>query len=383
MTPKHVDINSISEEQLLSTRIMDLPIAIEGTWLEECVKELYAELDAKGLVFHPECYLADEWLTPEGEVAIGIPFYLAHPALVKLERRMMLEAEGEGKLWCMQLLRHEAGHAFSYAYDLHKKREWQKVFGSSKEEYGSTYKFKPYSKSYVRHLDGFYAQYHPDEDFVETFAVWLTPDSEWQKKYQGWKALEKLQFVDKLMTSIKGVRPLKARGKKLWHHKNLSVTLGKYYKKKYLHEQEEFPDFHDEQLKKIFTVLTDEEWWAFKKDRRKNKPGSAASRSLKKSEEILSGKRQLCFPWLQEMVTAEELIRKHSKIILNSIDRCTGERKYIISDLLKNIALRAKQLHMIVSQSQEVALMQLSIYVTSITMNYIHTGWFRGTRKRK
>ncbi len=262
---------------------MDLPIAIEGTWLEECVKELYAELDAKGLVFHPECYLADEWLTPEGEVAIGIPFYLAHPALIRLERRMMLEAEGEGKLWCMQLLRHEAGHAFSYAYDLHKKREWQKVFGSSKEEYGSTYKFKPYSKSYVRHLDGFYAQYHPDEDFVETFAVWLTPDADWQKKYQGWKALDKLQFVDGLMSSIKGVKPLKPRGKKLWHHKNLTITLEKYYKKKYRHEQEEFPDFHDVQLEKIFTALTDEEWWAFKKDRRKNHKKCDGRRTDKKA----------------------------------------------------------------------------------------------------
>jgi len=365
MTPKYIDLDNISEEQLLSTRMMDLPIAIEGTWLEECVNELYAELDARGLAFHPDCYLADEWLTPEGEVAIGIPFYLAHPALIKLERRMMLEAEGESKLWCMQLLRHEAGHAFSYAYDLHKKREWQKVFGSSQEEYGNTYKFKPYSKSYVRHLDGFYAQYHPDEDFVETFAVWLTPDADWQKKYQGWKALDKLRFVDGLMASIKGIKPLKSRGKKLWHQKNLTITLEKYYKKKYRHEQEEFPDFHDVQLGKIFTSLTDEEWWAFKKDRRKNKAN------------------QTSFPWLQEMVTAEELIRKHSKNILNSIDRCTGERKYIINDLLKNIALRAKQLHMIVSQPQAVALMQLSVYVTSITMNYIHTGLLRGTRSRK
>ncbi len=353
MTPKPVDLNNSTEEELLATRIKDLPIGIAGTWLEECVGQLYAELDAKGLVFHPECYLADEWLTPEGEVAIGIPFYLAHPALIKLERRMMLEAEGEGKLWCMQLLRHEAGHAFSYAYQLHEKHEWQKVFGSSSEEYGDTYKFKPYSKSFVRHLDGFYAQYHPDEDFVETFAVWLTPDSDWQQKYKGWKALDKLQFVDGLMTSIKGVKPQKARGKKLWHQKNLTITLDKYYKKKYQHEQEELPDFHDVQLAKIFTSLSDEEWWAFKKDRRQNK----------------------------ELLTAEELIRTHAKNILNSIDRCTGERKYIIDDLLKNIALRAKQLHMIVAQPKAVALMQLSVYVTSLTMNYIHTGLFRGKRR--
>jgi hypothetical protein len=366
MTPKHIDLEHISEEELLATRMKDLPIAIEGTWLEECVKELYAELDAKGLVFQPEVYLADEWLTPEGEVAIGVPFYLAHPALIRLERRMMLEAEGEGKLWCMQLLRHEAGHAFSYAYNLHQKREWKKVFGSSKEEYGNTYKFKPYSKSYVRHLDGFYAQYHPDEDFVETFAVWLTPGADWQKKYQGWRALDKLQFVDGLMSSIKGINPFKPKGKKLWHQKNLTITLDKYYKKKCRYEQEELPDFHDVQLKKIFTSLTDEEWWAFKKDRRR-KPS----------------KRQAYFSWAEEMGTAEELIRKNSKIILNSIDRCTGERKYIISDLLKNIALRAMQLHMIVTRPQAEALMQLSVYVTSLTMNYIHTGWLRGIRKRK
>jgi hypothetical protein len=350
-----IDLNHIPEEQLLATRIKDLPIAIEGTWLDECVRELYAELDAKGLSFHPECYLADEWLTPEGEVAIGIPFYLAHPALIKLERRMMLEAEGEGKPWCMKLLRHEAGHAFSYAYDLHKKRPWRKVFGSPAEEYGSTYKFKPYSKSYVRHLDGFYAQYHPDEDFVETFAVWLTPGSDWPQKYRGWKALEKLQFVDGLMSSIKGVKPIKARGKKLWQHKNLTITLDNYYKKRYRHEQEDFPDFHDVQLEKIFTSLTDEQWLAFKQDRSKN----------------------------PEALTAQELIRKYLKNILNTIDRCTGERKYIISDLLKNISRRAGQLNMIVTQPQPVALMHLSIYVTSLTMNYIHTGWFRGTRKRK
>jgi hypothetical protein len=350
-----IDLNNISEEQLLNTRICDLPIAIEGTWLEECVRELYAEIDAKGLSFHPECYLADEWLTPEGETVVGIPFYLAHPVLIKLERKMMLEAEGEGKPWCMKLLRHEAGHAFSYAYNLHKKKEWQKVFGSSEEEYGSTYKFKPYSKSYVHHLDGYYAQYHPDEDFVETFAVWLMPNSNWREQYKNWKAIKKLEFVDHLMTTLKGQAPLKPKGRKLWWQKNLTITLGKYYKKKYHHEQEEFPDFHDGQLKKIFVPLTDEEWWAFRKERKKSK----------------------------SLMTAQELIRKHGKVIVNTVDRCSGERKYIIDDLLKNISLRAQQLHMIVHEDEVVAAMKLSVYVTGLIMNYVHTGWFRGSRKHK
>ncbi len=349
-----IDLNDITEEVLLKTRLCDLPIAIEGTWLKECVDDLYRELNAKGLSFHPECYLADEWLTPEGETVIGIPFYLAHPALIKLEHKMMLEAEGEGKAWCMQLLRHEAGHSFSYAYDLHKRRDWKNVFGSSKETFEGTYKFKPYSKSYVRHLDGFYAQYHPDEDFVETFAVWLTPNSNWHQTYQGWKALKKLQFVDGIMNEIKGTSPLKKKGRKLWDQKKLTITLEKYYRRKKALEQEEFPDFHDLQLNKIFKSLTQEEWLAFNKERRKNK----------------------------NLITAESLIRKYSKNLLNNVDRCTGERKYMISDLLKNISLRTKQLNMIVTQDQTNALMQLSVYVTSLVMNYVHTGWFRGKLKR-
>ena len=349
-----MDINNISEEVLLKTRLCDLPLTIEGTWLKDCVDELYRELDSKDLAFHPECYLADEWLTPEGENVIGIPFYLAHPSLIKLEHKMMLEAEGEGKAWCMQLLRHEAGHAFSYAYDLHKRKDWKKVFGSSKESYGETYKFKPFSKSFVRHLDGFYAQYHPDEDFVETFAVWLTPDSDWQTKYKGWKALEKLNFVDRLMNEIKGKPPLKKKGNKLWSQKKLTVTLEKYYRRKKASEQEEFPDFHDIQLNKIFKSLDLQEWLAFNKEKRRNK----------------------------NLLTAEGLIRKHSKNLLNSVDRCTGERKYMISDLLKNISLRTKQLNMVVVNDPAASLMQLSVYVTSLVLNYVHTGWYRGSPKR-
>ncbi len=353
MTPKSVDWNALDEQELLAMRLCDLPITIEGTWLEQCVAELYAELEAKGIVFRPKCYLADEWLTPEGEPVVGIPFYLAHPALIKLEKKIMLEAEGESKAWCMQLLRHEAGHALSYAYHLHKRSDWEKVFGSSSEEYGDTYKFKPYSKNFVRHLDGFYAQYHPDEDFVETFAVWLTPGSDWRQSYQGWNALKKLEYVDGLMANIAGKPPLKKTGRMLWNQKKLTVTLQNYYRRKKVSELDQFLDFHDVGLSKIFKSLSAEEWLAFNKERRVNK----------------------------SLISAEALIRKHAKNILNSIDRCSGERKYIISDLLKNISLRVRQLNMIVTDTEAIALMQLSVYITSLVMNYIHTGWFKGSRR--
>src|SRR3989338_5298261 len=163
---KKVDLDNISEEDLLNARVCDLPVEIKGTWLEGCVQQLYGELEAKGIVFRPECYLADEWLTPEEETCIGIPFYLAHPVLIRLEKKFMIDAEGETKQWCMKLLRHETGHALCYAYRFHKRKQWQRIFGPSTMEYKDTYKYRPYSKNYVRHLDGYYAQYHPDEDFV-------------------------------------------------------------------------------------------------------------------------------------------------------------------------------------------------------------------------
>ena len=122
MPNKDIDLSQISEQDLLNLRIRDLPLVIEGTWLESCIKKLYSELDARGVDFKPSFYLADEWLTPDNEPVVGIPFFLAHPTLIKLERKMMLDAEGSTKSWCMKLLRHETGHAINYAYRLHRRK---------------------------------------------------------------------------------------------------------------------------------------------------------------------------------------------------------------------------------------------------------------------
>ena len=72
-------------------------------------------------------------------------------------------------------MRHEAAHAYSYAYQLYKRKKWQRTFGLASTEETEFYRPRPYSRSYVVHLDDWYAQSHPDEDFAETFAVWLTP----------------------------------------------------------------------------------------------------------------------------------------------------------------------------------------------------------------
>ncbi len=159
--------------ELLGKRISQLGLRIEGSPVERFVHQLYRELERKGLkLFRPVCYLTDEWGCPDGQPVIGIPFYLADPKLARLEREMNdLEDARE----IMMYLRHEAGHAFNYAYRLFATPEWRSRFGPFNRRYRDFYRPVPFSRRYVRHIAGWYAQKHPDEDFAESFAVWLTP----------------------------------------------------------------------------------------------------------------------------------------------------------------------------------------------------------------
>lgn len=341
MTQTNNILDNISEEDLLQLRIKDLPLEIKGTWLAECIEKLYAELEAKGIKFKPECYLADEWLTPDEEPVVGIPFFLAHPVLMKLEKQMMLDVEGGTKQWCMQLLRHETGHAINFAYKLHAQKKWKQLFGHFQKEYPDTYRFRPYSKNFVLHLEDYYAQYHPDEDWAETFAVWLTPEIDWQNQYKDWKALEKLKFVDQLMPKLKQKDLKIIKGKKYWQAAKITSTLKNYYNKKKLQYAEDFHDFHDLNLKRIFPV----------------------SRDVK-----------------NKMPLAYKLISKYRKNIINTVSHWTGEKKYIIDGLLKLLIVRAKDLSLGVIDSESLAVMKLSIYITTLMMNYMYTGRLRGKK---
>jgi Putative zinc-binding metallo-peptidase len=195
---------SWSDEQLLSLPMNQLGVTLDGTFLSGQIQQLYTELEARQLRFRPHFWLSNEWFTPDGVPGIAVPFYLAHPRLAKLEMHQMLDVEGGTPEWCMRILRHEAGHAVENAYRLRRLRRRQQVFGRSSDPYPKYYSPRPYSRSFVRHLDVWYAQSHPDEDFAETFAVWLTPDSTWGDRYKGWPVLKKLQYVDELMEAQGG-----------------------------------------------------------------------------------------------------------------------------------------------------------------------------------
>lgn len=332
--PRPLDWETVSDEALLGMRICDLPLTIDE-FLRERIETVYGELDAKGIVFRPECYLGDEWFSPDGDPVVSIPYYLAHRRLVRLEKSWALEAEGETREWFLQLLRHEFGHALSHAYLLYKTKGYDQVFGPSSKEYPDSYRPRPYSRRYVVHLENWYAQSHPDEDFAETFAVWLTPSIDWRKEYAGWGALEKLEFVDKMMAGIRGKPPLKRRGPKFRRLSTIRMTVAQSHKIKRRALESDFPEYFDRDLFTIFGAQ-----------------GTGVERAAK-------------------------FLRRHRMMLVRTVSQWTGEKRYTIDDLVTRFAQRCVDLKLMVSRSEAETLSRVTACLTTMAANYFLTGKFK------
>lgn len=340
MRAKHVisiKLDDLADEEVLKLRICDLGLHIAGTELEPCVQELYKELEAHHLPFRPECYLADEWLCPDKEPAIGIPFFLAHPRLKKLEMKMMYDVEGGHRDECMQLLRHECGHALNYAYGFFRRPSWREVFGRFGAPYPDSYTHRPYSRKYVRHLENGYAQYHPDEDFAETFAVWLTPHSNWELEYKGWPALKKLKYVDELMRSVANQPPKMPKGKKYWEVSGMTIRLGRFYSRKRKFLAQDLPGYYAPDLKRMFS----------------DDPAHATNES------------------------AARFLFRRRRDITNTVARWTGRHKYAINKLLEQLISTGRELNLHLRGDDTAALTEVIAFMATCIMNYLYTGKFK------
>jgi len=244
----------LSDDQLLSLRFCDLKLTIQGTELQDAIERLYRELSMRGIRFRPHCWLAQEWFSPDGIPGIAIPFYLAHKRLISIERRFMREAEGGNRNWLMRILRHEAGHAIDSAYRLRRRGHWRSVFGPASLPYPDTYRPRPGSRRFVQHLGAWYAQAHPTEDFAETFAVWLKPNSAWRREYEGWPAYAKLQFIDQLAQEIGDQKPLIADRGTIEDVTQETGTLREHYQRKLARYRLPRRSGADELLLKVFTT---------------------------------------------------------------------------------------------------------------------------------
>jgi len=329
---------SFHEANLSSTPIRDLRLTITGTPLEPILAEFERELDRAGVRrVRPHFYLSTEWGVPWGTVSIAIPFYLARRDLTDLHAERSGFVEGASRADILRYLRHEMGHVINYAYELYEQQEWVKHFGSVSQPYVEEYRPVPFSRRYVRHLPGWYAQKHPDEDWAETFAVWMTPGLDWRAEYAGWPtALGKLEYCDRTIRALADRDPPVTATEADEDVGELPMSLEEYYGN--AAPAEEFPPGLDGALRTIFEGPDESP------DGAQGKPASA-------------------------------LIRRLERPLMANVYRWTGHFPERARGLLRHLARRAEELKLAYPEDREAeASLALTTFVTALAMNHVHRG---------
>ncbi|MEX2180651.1 MAG: putative zinc-binding metallopeptidase [Gemmatimonadaceae bacterium] len=312
-------------------RICDLGVRLEGTWLADCVAELHAELDDRNIRLKPHVWVSDEWFSPDGVSGFAVPFYLLHPRLIQLERAQLIDVEGGTHHECMKILRHECGHAIQHSYQLQRRREWQRLFGKSSTKYPEAYRPNPASKRYVQHLRRWYAQSHPDEDFAETFAVWLRSRHDWRRRYAGWPALQKLEYVDRLMAEIAGVVPPARDRRVVDPIRTVRRTLFEHYTERRAVYSVEYPRTYDDDLLRLFSD----------DPRHRARP------------------------------TAASFLRRHRSDIRRLVSRWTGEYQFSLDQVLTDMIGRCRELRLRTIGNERQLLTDFMVLLTARTMSFL------------
>ena len=324
--------------QLLGRRISELGLAIGGTRVERLVSRLYEELAARGVAFRPPVYLSDQWGCPDGTPLIGVPFYLADERLERIEAEHAGAVESDDE--AMRYLRHEAGHAVNYAFRLHERQEFGAIFGDYGRPYAEHYLADPLSRDHVRHILGWYAQKHPDEDFAETFAVWLTPGLDWRTEYAGWGALRKLEWLDGVMHEIAELAPTPLEPT----DDDLPVAAMTWTVADHYADDEAMPvgdaRQFDGDLRRVFATVADAP------------AGEAAANYLRRNE--------------------GELVAR--------ISYWAGVSPGAVRSLLRALAERATTLELRVAGLEAATLIELTAFGTAVMMHWRYTHAFRAAR---
>jgi hypothetical protein len=336
------DQSSWNDERtaLLGRRISELGLGIRGTRVERLVEQLYAEMAEKGLAFRPPVYLSDQWGCPDETPLIGVPFYLADPRLERIESEMSGSVEDDDE--AMRYMRHEAGHAVNYAFALYRRPEWRGIFGAFSKPYRERYRTDPFSRDYVRHILGWYAQKHPDEDFAETFAVWMTPGLDWRSDYAGWPALAKLEYVDRVMSDLAPQAPvIPPPTTDDLPVEAMHTTVAEYYA-----ESDDRVPIADERQ--------------FDRDLR-------AIFALHAAAPAAEG--------------ADAFILRHDREIVSRISYWTSEPPSVVRSLVDHLARRAGVLQLKAGGLEASTLIELTAFGTAVVMNHRYTRTLRRTSR--
>jgi len=334
-------VDTFQEAHLFGTPIRDLGLRIEGTPLEPVVADFSQEVARLGLRVEPHLYLSTEWGVPFGTVAIAIPFYLAHPELTALHEERTGFVEGVDRHDILRYLRHELGHVVNYAYKLYERPEWVEAFGPITRPYREEYRPKPFSRRHVRHLPGWYAQKHPDEDWAETFAVWMTPHLDWRREYADWAgALAKLELCDRLLRALRDEEPVVTARDLDEDVGEMPYTVQDFYGAVHEESAETLPGL-DGALCSLFAA-----------------PSSTATGDG-------DGERH----------AAAALLRRLQRTLPAEIYRWTGHFPEHTRSLMRQMAERAEELDLgYPARREDETARELAVLVTALAMSHVQTG---------
>jgi hypothetical protein len=336
---------SSPEHPQWSVPIRDLGLKIAGTSLEPTLEEFQRELETAGIIkLRPDFYLCSEWGVPFPSISIGIPFYLARPDLLDVHAEHMGYLEGVGPTDLLRFLRHEMGHVVNYAYKLHEQQDWTDHFGQMTQPYVEEYRPEPFSRRHVRHLAGWYAQKHPDEDWAETFAVWMTPGFDWRSVYaKAPDALAKLEYCERTMAVINQREPPITTIDHDDDVSQLTISLEEFYREAAEFGESPLPLGFDAALKTIFEDF-----------------GSPEDRSSPAPRR-----------------PAEALILRMERDLVADVYRWTGHFPETTRRLVRHLALRARELHQVYPADRETAVViAFTTLATSLAMNHVLKGHY-------
>ncbi len=344
--------------ELLLTPLNRLGLTLDACPLKEAVRIVRADMKRVGLnKLQPHFYLSTGYGTVAGTTSIALGFYDCHPLLNDLN------AEFRGFRYSfddvVNILRHEVGHAFSYAYKLYRRKDFRVMF-NVKGNYFNTYpvtdryvqRANPWSRDYVNPNGDYYAQKHPDDDFAETFGVWLQPRTNWRRIYKRYPgALRKLHFVEQIVHELRRTDPVIDQRPMPWDPlEEYSETVAQFFRARSLRKyRRKATGFIDPDLLELF--------WQ-----------TPAPRDNRRRE--------------RDYVHADNFIRKHKRDIVLQVSRWVSTDELVVKDLLDKCGARARGLDLWVRKDErEKKLVEFTSYVSyRCALFALNDSYFNGAR---
>ncbi len=327
--------------ELLLTPLNRLPITIEDSFFGEALRVVRADLKRARIKYlEPQYYLSTGYGTVAGTTTIALGFYDCNDVLQEINHELRGFRYTRDEI--INIIRHEVGHAFAYGYKLYRRKDFRQVF-KVKGNYFNTYpltdryveRANPWSRDFVNPGGDYYAQKHPDDDFAETFMVWLMPRYNWRRAYRRYPgALRKLEFVDKLVSEVRRTEPLIDQSPNLYEPlDDFRETLARFYRLRTTRA------YRKRATGYIDPDLIDMFW----------RP--APTRGKRKRE--------------QDYVHADNFIRKHKRDIAAQVSRWSEVDPRVVQDFLDKCRARAHALDLWVrKETREKKVIEFTSYVS-------------------